>query len=823
MKTLKSTFDELNNHLEENHDSIKERIKGTGKNIKEINLITVFDRYNNNYKGICRMTHKDFDDIWWYLDRKLEWHKSGQKIIQNDIDKLQWLEDNSIEKIEDIDIDTEWRRVTTVFDRVISLRESFKGKAKKAEIKEEDLFYPSRCALFPWLSFDQFKVIQDYHKNQLNWNMRKNGFTTVNEFVSFYKEVQNASMTIGREIPNTFEDAIDLIADCEDIEFKKEWRSAQMRVEPNDSILPIQTTTSNLTVDNDQPSNVIDNTKSPNHTTNFCLSPEELNQLGKSYKKGTQYLKKNKSKSFEFYSKCAELGNKDALYEVACSYQFGNGVEKNMQKSFEYYNKVADQGDTVALYEVARSYQFGNGVEKNMQKSFEYYAKAAELGNKDALYEVARSYKFGNGVEKNMQKSLEYYEKSAELGHTAAQFHIGYCYSNGKDVTKSSEKAFTYYNNAAAQGHISALNKLGVLYEKGQGVKKNMKKAFECYKNAIDTGKGLRVSYYNIGRCYQYGLGVSRSYKKAVEYYTTAADQGIEDAQYRLGCSYLDGKGVEKNIKNARVYLSKAAKNGHKDAEAKLRSLSKTSGPSPITSKPAPSTSSDTSGPAPNTHSDSFSTNISSVSSSKHPQIMYGRDVKMEHIPWFQKMTEEEKKKWKKNSELLNLNSGDDMNIERREAMRIIMIYYARYRHIDCARKKDEESSLCHQKCSLHGCDYGEINGEYWFFNIKIGKTLLEAVFKAYRNPRLLTMWMNHQKINLKALIAFNPEKFPGDVEPNSLLDRIKGKNPVPDDIQLQQRQKSSQKDNTKQTPPDDPVTIDKMFEEFPEDALLEI
>ena len=351
MKTLKSTFDELNNHLEENHDSIKERIKGTGKNIKEINLITVFDRYNNNYKGICRMTHKDFDDIRWYLDRKLEWHKSGQKIIQNDIDKLQWLEENNIEKIEDIDIDTDWRRVTTVFDTAISLRQSFKGKAKKAEIKEEDLFYPSRCALFPWLSFDQFKVIQDYHKNQLNWNIRKNRFTTVNEFVSFYKEVQNVSMTIGREIPKTYEEAVE-ITYFEDIEFDTE-RSAQMRVEPNDSILPIQTTTSNLTVDNDQPSNVIDNTKPHNHTTNLCLSPEELNQLGKSYKKGTQYLKKNKSKSFEFYSKCAELGNKDALYEVACSYQAFDRLpqqqqqqQQDMQQKFQQLHQEQRQRAT---------------------------------------------------------------------------------------------------------------------------------------------------------------------------------------------------------------------------------------------------------------------------------------------------------------------------------------------------------------------------------------------------------------------------------------------------------------------------------------------
>ena len=73
------------------------------------------------------------------------------------------------------------------------------------------------------------------------------------------------------------------------------------------------------------------------------LSPEELNQMGKS-ENGTQYLKEDKSKAFEFYSKCAELGNKDALYAVGRCYKFGIGVIKNFKKAVEYYTKAADQG-----------------------------------------------------------------------------------------------------------------------------------------------------------------------------------------------------------------------------------------------------------------------------------------------------------------------------------------------------------------------------------------------------------------------------------------------------------------------------------------------
>jgi len=178
-----------------------------------------------------------------------------------------------------------------------------------------------------------------------------------------------------------------------------------------DSILPIQTSTSNLTVDNDQPSNVIDNAKSPNHTINFCLSPEELNQMGKSYENGTQYLKKDKSKAFEFYSKCAELGNTDALYEVGRCYKFGIGVIKSFKKAVEYYTKAAELGHKNAQCNLGCCYDNGEGVTKSYEKAVEYWTKAAEQGHRDAQYNLAECYYYGEGVSKSYERAVEYYTK----------------------------------------------------------------------------------------------------------------------------------------------------------------------------------------------------------------------------------------------------------------------------------------------------------------------------------------------------------------------------------------------------------------------------
>ena len=50
-------------------------------------------------------------------------------------------------------------------------------------------------------------------------------------------------------------------------------------------------------------------------------------------------------KSFEWYSKAAELGNLDAIYSLGSAYENGEGVEKDPAKALEYYLKATSQDD----------------------------------------------------------------------------------------------------------------------------------------------------------------------------------------------------------------------------------------------------------------------------------------------------------------------------------------------------------------------------------------------------------------------------------------------------------------------------------------------
>ena len=58
----------------------------------------------------------------------------------------------------------------------------------------------------------------------------------------------------------------------------------------------------------------------------------------------------NYTKSFEWYSKAAELGNLNAIYSLGCAYEEGEGVEKDSAKALEYYLKAADKDNEDGIH-----------------------------------------------------------------------------------------------------------------------------------------------------------------------------------------------------------------------------------------------------------------------------------------------------------------------------------------------------------------------------------------------------------------------------------------------------------------------------------------
>jgi TPR repeat protein len=137
---------------------------------------------------------------------------------------------------------------------------------------------------------------------------------------------------------------------------------------------------------------------------------------------------------------------------------------KNLNLAFNWYTKAADTGSIDALFEVAEAYIFGNGIEKDRTKAFKYCKKAAEKGHKYAQYELASFY--NNGIQCkctiNKNKALFWYKKAAENGLIEAYYSLGMFYEEQNLINK----AIKWYFLPAKENHMNAQNRMGMCYKK---------------------------------------------------------------------------------------------------------------------------------------------------------------------------------------------------------------------------------------------------------------------------------------------------------------------------------------------------------------------
>jgi TPR repeat protein len=194
------------------------------------------------------------------------------------------------------------------------------------------------------------------------------------------------------------------------------------------------------------------------------------NYLGYLYENDIE-MQKDLKKAFYWYQKSAENGNKFAQYNLISYYlngwkideelieqendriQFGLGyfyeLQKDLEKSFYWYQKSAENGNKFAQYNLGLYYQNGCGIEKDEIEAFKWYEKSAEQNNSDAQNYLGFFYKNGISIRKDLKKSFYWYQKSAENGNKIAQYNLGNFYRYGWEIEKDETKAQEWYKELA--------------------------------------------------------------------------------------------------------------------------------------------------------------------------------------------------------------------------------------------------------------------------------------------------------------------------------------------------------------------------------------
>lgn len=272
---------------------------------------------------------------------------------------------------------------------------------------------------------------------------------------------------------------------------------------------------------------------------------EAYYDLALCYLKGKGIVKSDEL-AFEWLTKSSEYSdtNLDAYVFLGDLYANGHGIQKSDVLAFNCYEKAAEKNIPEALYRLACCYEFGKGVEKNIKLADEWYKKVAEQGVIDVAandkYRLAEYYLHGKGVEKDYEIGMEWMISAIQAGHAEADKLLTNAYISlaipscllGKGKDEQYYKFIFEWCTQNLYGHNSpeAHFFLGILYYSGKGIEQNNKRAFEFFEKAYDMLGDIRDSEYEnaliessiwlyLSICYAQGKGVKKDLKKANEYY----------------------------------------------------------------------------------------------------------------------------------------------------------------------------------------------------------------------------------------------------------------------------------------------------------------
>ena len=252
-----------------------------------------------------------------------------------------------------------------------------------------------------------------------------------------------------------------------------------------------------------------------------------------------------------------ELGSVPAKYDVALSYEKGNGVEIDEDKALRLYTECAQAGYPDAYYRLGTYHE----SKHHTLKALEMYTIAEKMGQQSAK---TRAQAMKAAVDK-----AEKLKAAAEGGDAKSQFLYAQCCEDGKGTEKDMECAFYWYMQAALAGNVKAQYRIGQALENGEGTEPNPLEAIDWYYKAAHAEKPYSVAYYRLYEIYSEGISIPKDDRRAREYLVTSANYGYTVAALLVARSYENGEnGFEKNVPEAAKYYMKAAECNNTEAKA---------------------------------------------------------------------------------------------------------------------------------------------------------------------------------------------------------------------------------------------------------------
>lgn len=262
------------------------------------------------------------------------------------------------------------------------------------------------------------------------------------------------------------------------------------------------------------------------------------------------------------FKKLADLGDAEAMYNLAVMYRHGAGNdsgEPEEEKAFNWYLKAAENGHGESQFIVGLMYAGGTEtLKKDFNKSNRWFKKSAGHHNKDAEFSLGIVYEEGLGVKKNIYQSYNWYKRAADHGHKVARFIMAVKYKNEGNI----EKAFQFYTLSAKQGYIKSQNDLAGMYARGEGTKQNTLEAIRWYSAAAVEGDLIAI--INLAAIYGNGIGIEINNVEAYKWFLIAGKRGDKNIESSLNIlkPLMTKKEIKQAYDDAELWIVKHFKYG---------------------------------------------------------------------------------------------------------------------------------------------------------------------------------------------------------------------------------------------------------------------
>lgn len=285
--------------------------------------------------------------------------------------------------------------------------------------------------------------------------------------------------------------------------------------------------------------------------------------------------KRNLPLAIKLYNIAIQLGDSNAMVQLAHMHRGGKGTKKDLKAAFSLFEQAAQFDNQEAIYYLGRMY-----IESlNFEKAIYCFERGIELEDSNCMNSRALMHKKGQGGEPNLKAAILLYQRAIQLGNRLAMYNLALVYSYGNDKGEGvdysaamalldqliklgdgdAKKERALLIKRIESSSAQAMNEEALVYIR-KGGEENLKEAINLLQPAIQLGNAEAMKLQAL-ICIR--KGGEENYKEAINLLESAIQLGNPDAMRERALMHRKGQGGKTNFKEAIKLLDRAVQLGN--------------------------------------------------------------------------------------------------------------------------------------------------------------------------------------------------------------------------------------------------------------------